>query len=239
MVAVGEDGLPDYSKTRTAYNSPEGYRWGEKYGGELVDDANWEPQDNPNLTASTTGEARGTQAQKTAEYRANTFGDALKGLMVTMNEKGYDPSSGQAFIDKYANKRDELRWLSSAEGQQYNSDANTIKEAALRTSTGAAGPKSENSEYMITLIPGPWDKPSTIDFKINKLEGIHQRLVELAGIEGTTQTELDAEADALIEDVRREEENIKIAETKNNGDEWQDETHRYRKFKGELQSEKK
>jgi hypothetical protein len=78
-----------------------------------------------------------------------------------------------------------------------------------------------------------------VDFKMAKLEGIHTRLTELAGIEGTTQEDLNAESDKLIENARREENAIKAAATKKEGDTWEDETHRYRKFGGELQSEKK
>jgi hypothetical protein len=61
----------------------------------------------------------------------------------------------------------------------------------------------------------------------------------VAGLEGTTQADLDAESDLLLEDARREENAIKAATTKQNGDTWEDATHRYRKVNGELQSEKK
>ena len=81
-----------------------------------------------------------------------------------------------------------FRWASTEGGQQYNSDASTVKEAALRTSTGAAAPNQENSEYMTTLIPGPWDTDGTKAFKVAKLDGIHTRLLELAGFESENLT---------------------------------------------------
>ncbi len=238
-VALNDDGTPNYNKTRIAYNSPDGFRWGAMYGKELVNEDGWALRDDPNLTAQTTSESRGTASQKVNQYRANTFGDALDRIKTTMNEGGYDPTTGRAFIDKYANQNDLFRWASTEGGQKYNSDASTLKEAALRTSTGAAAPVQENSEYMTTLIPGPWDTEGTKVFKMAKLESIHARLLELSGLEGTTQADLDAEADRLIDDARREKTAIDTAETKVNGEEWEDATHRYRLFNGELQSERK
>lgn len=235
MVYINEDGTPDYSRTRFANPSANGMVWGN---GEVVDEARWQGRDDRNLTAATSGESRGTAAQATAQYRANTFGDALAGMQKRLVE-GYDPGSPRALIDKYANKSDFFRGASTGAGQQWNSDANTVKEAALRTSTGAAAPNKENSEYMTTLIPGPWDTQGTQDFKMRKLNTIHNRLLEVAGLEGTTQADLDAESDLLLEDARREENAIKAATTKQNGDTWEDATHRYRKVNGELQSEKK
>lgn len=238
-VALNDDGTPNYNKTRIAYNSPDGFRWGAMYGKELVNEDVWALRDDPNLTAQTASESRGTASQQVAEYRANTFGDALGRIKTTMNEGGYNPTNVQAFIDKTANQHDMLRWASSEGGQKYNSDASTLKEAALRTSTGAAAPVQENAEYMTTLIPSPFDKPGTVEFKMTKLESIHTRLLELASLDGTTQADLDAEADRLIDDARREKTAIDTAETKVNGDEWEDATHRYRLVNGELKSQRK
>jgi hypothetical protein len=120
-----------------------------------------------------------TAAQNTAAYRADTFEQGLEDMTEVMEI--YDPTSWEGLKDKYANKSDFTRWASSTEGEQFQSAANTVKEAALRTATGAAAPQGENAEYIVTLIPQPFEKQETVKFKMKKLGEFRDNLKKLGG----------------------------------------------------------
>jgi hypothetical protein len=120
-----------------------------------------------------------TAAQNTATYRADTFDQGLEDMKEVMDI--YDPTSWEGLKDKYANKSDFTRWASSTEGEQFQSAAATVKEAALRTATGAAAPQGENAEYIVTLIPQPFEKQETVEFKMKKLGEFRDNLKKLGG----------------------------------------------------------
>lgn len=175
MVAIDEEGNPIPSQTRFAVKGPKGLMFGDA----PVDESRWQARDNPNLTAASRNALKTTAADKTADYRAGTFSDALLEMDDLLDTKGYDPTSLEAYKDKITNKFDTTRFMSSADGQQYQSTASTLKEAALRTATGTAAPQGENAEYIATLIPAPFDKPETVKFKRRKLRAFKKRLDEL------------------------------------------------------------
>jgi hypothetical protein len=159
--------------------------------------------------ASTKNKAA-SAAQKTAEFRASMFDDALGRLEDTLgyNEEtgefeDYDPTGWQGLWDKATNKYDVTRWLSSDEGIQYQSDANTVKEQVLRTATGAAAPNTENEEYLQTLIPAPGDGEAA-KFKIEKLRTISRRLRNAADA-GANQEELNDLSNDIIDKMRKDD----------------------------------
>jgi hypothetical protein len=230
LVFIDEEGVPDYSRTRYASPSPEGMIWGN---GEIVDEARWQGRDDPNLTASTSGESRGTAAQAKAAFNANMFDDALEDLNYVMDDLGYDPTTGGALLDKYANLNDFTRAASSAEGQMYNSAADSANEAVLRTSTGAAAPDKEKSTYLRTLIPSPFDKQETKQFKMQKLKRINMHLNQLAN-GGASQSELNAGANSIIREIQLEERAANTMKKKKEGDEWSDSMFDYKIIDGKL-----
>lgn len=133
-----------------------------------------------NALNSSDKKGKQTATEKTAEYRAATFKDGLD-AMTGIIKAGYDPTDTGGFIDKLTNEFDVTRFMSSEAGQKFQSAASTVREAALRTATGAAAPEGEKRDYVKALIPAPGDTPETVKFKMNKLNQFGQALGKLGG----------------------------------------------------------
>ena len=141
------------------------------------------------MESSAKGNKPATQAEKIAQYRANTFDDGLASMNTLLGTydpetglyDGYDPTSLEAFWDKQTNKFDLTRFLASPEGQQWAAATETMKEAALRTATGAAAPETENTRYIAALVPSPGEDPATVRAKMQKLARFSEYMNELGG----------------------------------------------------------
>jgi len=146
-----------------------------------------------------------TQAQGIAKYRSDSFDDGMNNMSALLgdwdadkgNYTGYDPTTWSAYWDKATNTFDTTRFLSSPEGQQWATHSETMKEAALRTATGAAAPETENSAYVKTLIPSPGDDPQTVRAKMQKLERFSGYLNELGGGESQEAANIAFEVAAM------------------------------------------
>ena len=147
------------------------------------------------------GDKPPTAAQQTARYRADTFEQGLSDMREILAE-GYDPTSPGGLKDKITSRSDLLRWAASPEGEQWQSATNTVKEAALRTATGAAAPEGENRDYIMTLIPQPFESSETVEFKMRKLEEFGALLDELGG---ATEEEAAANFNMAAERLRASE----------------------------------
>ena len=126
------------------------------------------------------GNKKLTQAQMTALYHAENMGAGLAEAQKLLDGE-YDPGSIRGFFDQAFKDNSLTNWMVSQKGQKFNSAAGTIREAALRTSTGAAAPESEQKDYMMTLIPRAGDTDDTIRWKMDKLYAIQQNIARLGG----------------------------------------------------------
>lgn len=141
------------------------------------------------IAAASKGNKPATQAEMIAQYRADTFDDGLASMNTLLGTydpetglyDGYDPTSLEAFWDKQTNKFDLTRFLASPEGQQWAAATETMKEAALRTATGAAAPETENTRYVAALVPSPGEDPATVRAKMQKLARFSEYMNELGG----------------------------------------------------------
>ena len=121
-----------------------------------------------------------TEAQRTARYRAKTMDLAIQDMQEILDE-GYNPGGVGAVVDRLTNKSDLTRFVTSHEGEVFQSAASTAKDAALRTATGAAAPETEQKEYMQMLIPIPGESKETVMYKMSKLKEFRDILTELGG----------------------------------------------------------
>jgi hypothetical protein len=160
--------------------------------------------DYQDILASSDGSTM-SASQRTALYRAESF---TKGLtdMEHILAGGYDPTNLGGFWDKVTNKFDTTRFAASKEGQQFQSAASTMKEAALRTATGAAAPEGENMEYVMTLVPAPGDKEETVRYKMGKLNVLKNILNRLGG---TTDEDARSNWNAAVEEIKAMENTVR------------------------------
>jgi hypothetical protein len=132
----------------------------------------------------------------TIALRKQTAKDSLEEMDAILYDPDdpYDMRSGQAGWDQVM-LGGITNPLASAKGQKFTSAAGRVREAFLRTATGAAAPETEVGSYKAMYTPQWGDHPDTVAMKMaaskRQIEAMHnlaQRLNET----GETMSEEDA-----------------------------------------------
>lgn len=122
-----------------------------------------------------------TATERTLEMRMKSAAEALT-EMETLEARGYDPTGFGGLKDQWTAGAGVTNWAASSEGQQYQTAAKRVKEAFLRTATGAAAPESENSAYVGMFIPSFGD---TAETKEAKKRAIREQIAAMAEASST------------------------------------------------------
>lgn len=122
------------------------------------------------------GASSKTATERTLEMRMRSASAAL-GEMEELESGGYDPTGVGGLRDQWTAGSGVANWLASSEGQRYQTAAKRVKEAFLRTATGAAAPESENSAYVGMFIPSFGDTAQT---KEAKKRAIREQIAAMA-----------------------------------------------------------
>ena len=146
----------------------------EKFDYEKLNDAA-DRESDLNKARLAAGGADLTQGQMVQLGRNEQYRTGLAGMKEVM-EEGYDAGSLRSGWDKFATGGEYTNKLASEAGQKYQASASRVKEAALRTATGAAAPQGENAEYIATLIPRFGDSEATIQYKMKVLDDYQRTL---------------------------------------------------------------
>jgi hypothetical protein len=142
--------------------------------------------------------AQQAKALYNAENMDKAIGEAWKVL-----EDDYNPGGVQGFWDQLMTGSMYTNILASEPGQIFNSSMGTIREAALRTSTGAAAPETEQADYMMTLIPRAGDSRGVVAWKMKKIAGIQKNIASLGG-EDISEEEADRNFNSAVDEQREE-----------------------------------
>ena len=184
-----------------------------KHGRGVLKDANKRQQkildaEMKALNESKDDEKALTAAQATALSRADQYREGLSSMEALLAD-GYDPTGVGGFVDKAANMSDITRAIASPEGQQFQAASDRVKEAALRTATGAAAPSGENAAYIRTLIPQPGDHISTVQDKMRRLDEYQLTLDKMHG-QNPDMTDEEAEKrwNDLVDNMKKEDAKV-------------------------------